>query len=319
METLIGERYRPLRKLGEGGMGVVLEAEHARLGSTVAIKLLRCAAPGVARARFEREARLLARLRHPALVDVLDAGVDGPSGERPFFVMPRLEGRDAWQALRGGALRPLHALRVARDVLGALEVAHAAGVVHRDVKPSNVFLGRDGSTWLLDLGLAKVTGEALTERGARPGTPRFLAPEQLGPAPRVDEKTDVHAVGLVLFHLLVGRGPFDHATDALALRHALRHQRAPRLSASCPDLPASLDDAVAAALSKAPSARPTAAELRRALARPLLDLMTPAGRPSSLVAGGERPRARGVSSPEVARSRSDWRERWQRRCAASVS
>jgi serine/threonine protein kinase len=317
METLIDQRYRPLRKLGEGGMGIVLEAEHVRLGHRVAIKVLRGAAPGVTRERFEREARLLARLRHPALVDVLDAGVDvGPSGERPYFVMPRLEGCDGWQALRAGPLRPARALEVARDVLGALEVAHRAGVVHRDVKPSNVFLGRGGSTWLLDLGLAKVAGEALTVRGARPGTPRFLAPEQIGPTPHVDEKTDVHAVGLVLFHLLTGRGPFDHASDALALRHALRHERAPRLSALRPELPSSLDVAVASALAKDGRARPSAAELRRALARPLLELMTPRPR---VARQGEREQARGVSSLEVARSRSDWRERWQRRCAASVS
>ncbi|MEJ7734461.1 MAG: serine/threonine-protein kinase [Polyangiaceae bacterium] len=264
-----GTSFHVQRCLGEGGMGEVYEVEHRRLGRRCALKLLHrrhAGRSGVA-AQLYGEARLLASLRHPNLLDVFDLG-NLPDG-RPWFAMELLSGADLRHELsRLGVISVPTALDLAAQALDALAVAHDAGVVHGDVKVENLFLCDDASLRLLDSGAA-ARARAPARRAGQPvtGTPRTMAPEQHGGA-AVDARTDVYAMGLVLYELVAGRGPFDDLRgDPLFLReaHLVRQARPPSELAS-QRVRASFDALVLRALEKDPAMRfDGAREMREAV------------------------------------------------------
>jgi eukaryotic-like serine/threonine-protein kinase len=208
--TLIG-RYRIVRPLGRGGMGVVYVARDERLGRDVALKMIAGLPDDTARSRFWREARAAASVNHPHICQVFE--VD-ETAEGIFLTMELLEGEPLDRVLARRALAPQDAVPIALGVLGALGALHARDLVHRDVKPSNVFLTSHGPK-LLDFGLARPTvvtapdaaTTAVTEAGMMVGTPHYMAPEQVtGGA--LDGRTDLYAAGAVLFQMLAGRPPF---------------------------------------------------------------------------------------------------------------
>src|SRR5258708_4316303 len=235
--------YRILRKIGEGGMGVVFAAEDERLRRQVAIKTIRDAGDSSARARFFREARAAASLSHPNVCQLYDIGdEDG----RPFLVMERLEGESLARRLTSGALPMAEAVHITLAMLTALDALHTRGFIHRDLKPSNVFLTAQGVK-LLDFGLARETRDMrlapnattqlradgdspLTLSGMIVGTPRYMAPEQLLAEP-ADTRTDLFAVGVLLYEMISGRPPFDSG-NAMQLFHAVVYEAPPNLAGS---------------------------------------------------------------------------------------
>ncbi|KYF84562.1 protein kinase, partial [Sorangium cellulosum] len=282
---LYGTPYRPVRRLGRGGMGEVIEAAHVGLDKPVVVKLLHRDLNREPRLveRMRVEAQSLARLAHPNLVMVTDFGRTAEG--RTFLVMERLYGRTMREELAArGALPPLEALDLVTQTLAGLAAAHGAGIVHRDVKLENLFVcdadarGRR-VVKVLDFGIAKVVaprgdGRApapslyQTEEGVLVGTPRYLSPEQAcGLA--VDARTDVYAAGVVLYTLLAGRGPFEHVKRVpdLVRAHASEVPAPPSCHAPRP-VPPELDRAVMRALEKRPELRfPDAAAFADELSR----------------------------------------------------
>jgi uncharacterized RDD family membrane protein YckC len=258
--------YRLTRELGSGGMGVVWEAEQINSGRRVAIKLL---SPGRdhssdALDRFVREGRLAAALSHPRSTFVFEAGTDDG---RPFISMELMPGRTLADVCKEeGPLPPARAVDLVLDVIEGLDAAHGAGVIHRDVKPSNCFLDSDGRVKVGDFGLSKslVDDTALTRTGAFLGTPMFAAPEQVR-GDKVDCRTDVYSVGAMLFSMIAGRPPFK-GMDAAAVIAQIACDPAPRLRTLRPAIPQDLDRVIAKTLEKEPAKRfQTLAELKTAL------------------------------------------------------
>ena len=215
--TVLGEHYRITRLIGVGGMGAIYEASHMGAGKRVAVKLMskELAAHPEALARFRREVKVTTELAHPHIVDVFDFG-ESPTGE-PFLVMEFLDGEDLGHRLeREGRLPLAAAVQIVKQVASALSVAHAEGVVHRDLKPDNVFLLRvaDGGVFVkvVDFGISKVlkaTTTKLTVARAVVGTPEFMAPEQAsGRIDWIDHRTDQWALAVLAWHMLSGRLPF---------------------------------------------------------------------------------------------------------------
>src|SRR5487761_617907 len=260
----VGE-YRLLRTIGQGGMGVVWEAEQAGTGRRVALKLLSPRLKPTAENvdRFLREGKLAASLSHPRSTFVFGAGQqDG----QPYIAMELMPGQTLKDMLdREGPLPVERAVDCILDVIDGLEAAHAQGVIHRDVKPSNCFLDSEGRVKVGDFGLSKslVSGAELTRTGAFLGTPQFAAPEQVrGGA--VTPATDVYAVGATLFCLLTGRGPF--IGDAVAVIAQITSDRAPPLRSLRPGAPRTLQRIVSRTLEKDPGRRfADLAQLRQAL------------------------------------------------------
>ncbi|NUP05287.1 MAG: serine/threonine protein kinase [Polyangiaceae bacterium] len=288
--TVIADRYRVLRVLGQGGMGMVLEVTHTQLGGRHALKLLHTSHANDTEmvARFENEARIAAALRSDHLVRVTDMG-RLPTGE-PFLVMDFLHGADLDQLLETHHHVPV-ATAVSWILQASLGLAHlhARGVVHRDVKPSNLFWSEepDGRQVIrvLDFGLAKAPtlgAQRLTATTANFGTPQFMSPEQIMSAKHVDARCDQHALGLVLYELLTGEPAFIGETSG-AITVAIATQPAPRASERRSEVPLGLSDVIARSLAKrpddrypslrefsaalAPYAGPEAAELARATAK----------------------------------------------------
>lgn len=236
--------------IAEGGFGTVLRAAGGPRGAA-AVKLLHAELAGSpeALARFAREVEVLGRVRHPGIVEVLEVGRadDG----RPWFAMELLDGVDLdTHIARRGRLTPGEALGILAPVCDALAGAHDAGVVHRDVKASNVFLAAGGRVVLLDFGIAKlqdpVVGHGLTLSRQSLGTPSAMAPEQVAGRP-ASERTDVYGLGALLYHMLVGEPPFADST-ATVMQYLHCHARRPRPSARAA-VPAALDEVVSAAMS----------------------------------------------------------------------
>ncbi|KPV48622.1 hypothetical protein SE17_37080, partial [Kouleothrix aurantiaca] len=229
--------YRVLEQLGVGGMATVYKAYHAVMDRYVAIKVLpdNLARDPAFRTRFEREARTIARLEHRHILPVYDVAEDDGI---PYLVMRFTDGGDLSGLIAGGTLSISRAAALVAQVADALDYAHRQGVIHRDVKPANVLIGRDGDALLSDFGIAKIYSEAqqLTSDGMMVGTPAYIAPEQLkGQA--VHARTDIYSLGVVLYQALTGECPFVAETPlAVAMMHVHNPLRPPRqLNPSIPD------------------------------------------------------------------------------------
>lgn len=279
--SLLADRYRLGRSLGSGGMAEVVAGHDQLLGRDVAIKLIgpSLLADPTARERLLREARAAAALHHPHTVAVHDVGTDG---ERPFIVMELVDGGSLADQLRDeGPLDPEETLAIGLSVLDALQAAHAAGLVHRDVKPSNILFTRDGTVRLADFGIAKAlttTDPDLTATGQVLGTPRYLAPEVAAGQPATPA-SDLYALGAVLYQCLAGTPPFTGPTPLSVI---VAHQRQPvrPLRDVVDDVPVELSRAIEQALAKDAAARfADASQMRAALLgeTPLADtLLLPA-------------------------------------------
>jgi hypothetical protein len=257
--------------LGQGGVGIVYASHHPQLDRPVAIKALLPGADADAVRRFTREAQVVAALSHPGIINILD--VDADQG-RPFIVMELIDGGSLAARITQGPLAPAEALRLMLALADALGYAHSKGIIHRDLKPGNVLLRTDGSPVLADFGLARPPlpgGDArVTATGVVAGTLAYMAPEQLRSAP-LDARTDIYALGVMLFEMLTGRLPFDGDTGQLMIGHL--QQEPPPLRALNPALPPALERLVARMLAKEPAARPAdtlelAGEIRAILDAP---------------------------------------------------
>lgn len=263
--TVLGDRYRFDRLLAAGGMAQVWEGTDLTLGRKVAVKRLHphLAADDSFVARFRQEAVAAAKVSHPSIVSIYDT-YSGDGDEA--IVMELVRGVTLRQQLdRAGALEPATAAEITAQAAEALDVAHRAGLVHRDVKPGNILLCDDRRVKVADFGIAKAAeGADLTQEGMMLGTAKYLAPEQVQGGP-VDARTDVYALGVVLYEMLCGQPPFVGDTDA-ATALARLHQDPPRARHVRASVPRALDDVAHRAMARDPAARhPSAAELRAAV------------------------------------------------------
>jgi serine/threonine protein kinase len=255
---LLDGNYEVVRVIGEGGMGRVYEARHTRLHTKrFAVKLLHhelAREPEVV-TRFQREAEAASVLTHPNVVGVFD--VNTSADGRPYIVAELLEGEELGKYLeRLGKLPVAEAVHIVRQVCHALGAAHTAGIVHRDVKPENVFLaGPNATVKVLDFGISKVAefSDGLTKTGTVLGTPDYMAPEQAR-GDRVDGRADIYAVGAILYRALTGRKPFD-GQDPMAILTAVLTQEPERPSTLEPSIPLSLELIVQRTMAKSPNER----------------------------------------------------------------
>jgi predicted Ser/Thr protein kinase len=269
--SLIASRYRILRELGRGGMGVVYVVEHTRTGDQLALKLLhgRAARDPQAIERFKREARASARIKSDHVVKVVDADIAPELENAPFLVMELLDGHDLEKLVtERGRLPPEEVLDYLTQTARALDKSHALGIIHRDLKPENIFLHRreDGSTIVkvLDFGISKIvgtegggdmTGAGMTSTGAVMGTPLYMAPEQArGLVSQIAPTTDVWAVGLIALRLLTGEIYWTANSVAELMVHILAEPLY-RPTQRWPWLPAGIDDWFARSCAREPAHR----------------------------------------------------------------
>jgi serine/threonine protein kinase/tetratricopeptide (TPR) repeat protein len=289
-------KYCILAPIGRGGMGVVYSAERLSLGDTVAVKLLLPSEQPGSRARFLREARAAARIRHPSVVQVFDYG--DPEGGTPYIVMELLEGLTLAEELRkAGPFTVERSLSVFADICAAVEAGHRRGVVHRDLKPNNVILARTddggGMVKVLDFGIASLAGQpdapAITGPGAVLGTYSYMAPEQASGA-QADPRSDVFSLGVVLYEMLTRHLPFAAATPIAAMMRLTRGDHTP-ITTYLPALAPSIVAAVQAALSLDADRRPVSPEaLARLAGAPVHAMRAPyASVPDSGATGELRP------------------------------
>lgn len=271
---LILGNYRILDRIGSGGSGIVYLAEHRVMGRVAAIKVLnRTADPDdPLLIRFFTEIRAISRLQHPNIAAALDAGEFPsrmPGAEKAYFlVMEYVEGQDLETLVRhGGPLTPRRSCEVVYQLAQALAEAHCHGIIHRDVKPSNLRITLDGRVKLLDFGLALCPRHRLTKAGVPLGTPDYMAPEQAQGASDSDARTDIYGLGGVLFWCLTGQRPFPAQQNIFQSLMTRIHQAPPSAVLIRPDVPAFLDSVLARAMATDPGDRyPNAAAVMGALA-----------------------------------------------------
>ena len=263
---VVAGRYRLEHLLARGGMAEVWQARDSLLDRPVAVKapLAHLRSRPEFMARFRREAVASAKLNHPNVVAVYDTGSDDDLGA--YIVMELVPGRSLRQLMQGEEPLPVdRAVAIAAQVATALGFAHTHGVIHRDVKPANVLITPPDRVKVVDFGIAKaVQSDDLTQTDVTLGTARYLSPEQVDGRPP-DARSDIYALGVVMFEMLCGHPPFDADTDlALALKHLTDEPPLPSLSR--PSVPAWLEGVILTALAKSPDDRyQSAAELRQAL------------------------------------------------------
>lgn len=253
-------QYRTGFLIGQGAMGEVFQAKDNKFGRDVAIKFLRASLMSDAeiRARFMREARICGQLNHPNIISVFDYGED--ANGNPFIVMELLEGEPLSNRIRRGPVSSEEAIRILRAILSALEKAHRSGVVHRDIKPGNVFMCRDGAVKVMDFGIASAIGESkLTNTGSILGTVCYMSPEQVA-GDQLDPRTDLYSAGVVFYEMLYGRVPFEGTQ--VSMMNKIVHE-----SPVFPDgQPVWVTQFLRKALEKHPAARfQTAEEMARSL------------------------------------------------------
>jgi len=278
MSSEILGNYRLIDRLGAGGMGEVWRAEDTRLMRQVAIKILseRIANDPEWKARFLREARTIAQMNHPNIATIYSIEQEA---DKLFIAMELVEGESLATVLAQGALEPVEAVRIIRQVAEALAEAHDKGIVHRDVKPDNVIVGKRGVK-VLDFGIAKqiiaTTGTpTLTQAGLIVGTPFYMSPEQALGRP-VDARSDLFSLGVVLYEALAGKRPFEGESVTETMMNIIM-QEPPELTTVAPKVPAALVEIVARALQKKPERRyGSAGEMVDALSR--VDFKQPAAR-----------------------------------------
>ena len=258
--------WRLDRQIAEGGMSIVFAAHHRFLERPAAVKVASALdGDGQARERFLREAQVLARLDHPAVVEVYDVGLltDG----RPWMAMELLRGRTMAEIADAELIEPLRAIDWLRQIADVLAAAHSIGAVHRDVKPANLFVGDDGRVRLLDWGIAFQRAPArarLTQSRLFLGTPTYIAPEQARGL-EVDGAADVYSLGVVAYELFSHHLPFEGPTDVdVAALHVLADP--PPLGVAWPEVPPRLEGLVMCMLAKDPERRPSIGDVDRELA-----------------------------------------------------
>jgi serine/threonine-protein kinase len=261
MPAAIG-RYQILDRIGQGGMGSLFLALDPMLERQLAIKLLRDDNDEL-RERFAREARAVARLRHRNIVTIFDVGEqDG----HPFIAMEYIQGQTLAELIRAGSLDTSRKLRLVEELCDGLGFAHKAGIVHRDVKPANVMVERDGPVKILDFGIARIAESGMTQAGMLIGTLNYMSPEQVA-GRVVDSRSDIFAVGAVLYELLSGRQAFPGGLQNGILNRIL-HEEPPPLRELLPSIDDEIVDVVERALAKDPQARyQDLAAMRRDLER----------------------------------------------------
>jgi len=270
---LLGGRYELDGVVGRGGMAEVYRARDIRLDRIVAIKTLRAdlARDQIFQARFRREAQSAASLNHPSIVAVYDTGEDMMTGiPVPYIVMEYVDGRTVRDLLQDGhRLLPERSLEIIDGVLRALDYSHQAGIVHRDIKPGNVMVTRNGDVKVMDFGIARAMSDAqatMTQTAQVIGTAQYLSPEQAR-GERVDSRSDLYSTGCLLYELLTGRPPFTGDSPvAIAYQHVRENPVPP--SRVDPDVPPWADAIVLKAMAKSPADRyQTAADMRADLQR----------------------------------------------------
>ena len=298
-------QYEVLEILGRGGMGAVYRADHVMLSSSVAIKILLpqfTTQPAVVE-RFFTEAKATSQIKHPGIVQIFDYG--RLDDQRAYIVMELLRGQTLTELMisRGGGIDPSLAAQIGIQLLSALEAAHIRGIVHRDIKPDNVYLISDPTApgsmrvKVLDFGIAKLLSER-PKKEAILGTPCYMAPEQCRGDDQIDARADLYACGCILMTLLTGPPPFDADSPADVMAMQI-YQPPPRLHDFAPHLPVELDTLIAKMLAKAPGERtPSAAWALAALERVSLPPLTaeialtnfgPTPNPAKVVELGEVP------------------------------
>ena len=272
--SLVDGRYRITEMMAAGSMGSVYKAERVPVGKLVAVKFLHAsyANDSEFQARFDRETRVMSKLNHPNCVSVLDFGVW--EGE-PYLVMDFVDGVTLRSVIDKGPLEPPKAMSIARQILSGLAHAHKQEVFHRDVKPANIMIseeiGHGQRVRILDFGLARLQGNVgrdATQTNMVVGTPNYMAPEQTVPGGSVDGRTDLYAVGVVLYEMITGHRPFQ-AEDTLQLLGMHRAAPIPRIAANAPpgvELPKGTQELIDRAMAKSPEQRyQTAIEFAEAI------------------------------------------------------
>ena len=258
-ERLIAGRYRIGQLVGRGGMAEVYEGYDTRLGRTVAIKLLKSdlATDANFEAKFRQEAQASARMAHPSIVRIYDAGeeestdANGNQVKTPFIIMELVKGRLLRDLIHEGKVDTARAVKFVAGILGALEVSHRSGVIHRDIKPANVMVGENDSVKVMDFGIARAVSDNSATQAATAGivgTAQYFSPEQArGDA--VDARTDLYSTGIILYELLAGRPPFK-GESAVSVAYQHVSEEAPLPSSHNPSVSSELDAVVARAMAK---------------------------------------------------------------------
>jgi tRNA A-37 threonylcarbamoyl transferase component Bud32/tetratricopeptide (TPR) repeat protein len=253
--------YRIIGQLGQGGMATVFKAYHAKLDRYVAIKIMHQAFqedPDFL-ARFEREARIVARLGHPHIVPVYDYA---EYEAQPYLVMKFVEGQTLKARLNDGAMKLDEIIQLMTAIADALDYAHRQGVLHRDIKPSNIIIDKDGVPYLTDFGLARIAqaGESTMSQDMLLGTPQYISPEQAMGKKELDSRTDIYSLGVVLYEMIVGRVPFS-ADTPYAIIHDHIYRPLPLPTLVNPDIPEAIEKVLLKALAKDPADRYETASL----------------------------------------------------------